>query len=669
MKHYLYTFFLWDAVFLVFITALSLFHIQFFLKAQYINTTYPDWIVHAYRIKSLSSNGLLSWSHMWANGISLWKSYQFIPHFLTLGLIKLLHISVTRGMVIATIILFFLLRYFIYFFLRVLKYQPLTACISTILSFDIAQYWGGVNDYSLLFGFTFFPVILFLWVRYFKGSMTYLFPYIAGLTFYIHPILGYSSIGLWFLAIIFSDRKTFSFSHCIQFIIILCASSLWWFPLVSKTSFIYSNGNFQNKYFLGLVLASYQYLGLSLFLFICFGVSCVRMFMPIKKPFIWTRVLFVYACLYFILTVIGISLDLPKTLDALQYTRGMTLIGIAIIFVFTPVIEYISKITSVALRGGVVLVICLITIEGLWFTSIYSPTPSTLPLDAVSAYITQHPNKDITDGRIWTSTIGPSSYEDPSNIRFPYSYMGHLEPNQVSPRISPLILYFPYRDTVPMSNIERLNTYFKLSGVKYIFFEENSPFTKTILASKPAIYKDLGHITTPDTIYHGFQVPWDVRNAVLINDKDTSQMKTFPLNLELSDANDQLQLDNYAEAYTNIVYKSNNFSVPVTYTSQDSMQVVIPESRKSNLLYINESYDPNWKAYFHNKEVRILPSGPNFMVVNLGNQMESGIIVMKHFWPISFYVSLFLIFIIPLEILLLHTIYQLFFNIAWEKIL
>lgn len=639
-----------DLIYLFIITLFSIFLISFYLKAEALNTNYPDWIVHAFRVESLKDFGLSSWTHTWANGISLWKAYQFIPHLITLSVLEIFNVSASRAMVITTIGLFIFLRLQIYFVIRLLKFSPFTAFVCSMVSFDIAQYWGGVGDYSLLFGFSFFPAIVFLWTKYYEDKLQYIYPYIAGLTFYVHPILGFSSIGLWLVAVIFSTRKIISIPIIVQFLIFLASSSLFWFPVAFKSSFSYTSLVFANKYFLNLVLSGYKYYGLSLFLLLCFFLSFIRMFMPLSKEYRWTRIFFIFLSFYFILVILGLSVDLPKSIQQLQFTRGATIIGLGIIFAFATVIENLSKTNSRAIKGLVLFILSLVIIEGIWFTSEYSPSPAKSLPEPISSYLKINSNKDLSKGRVWTSDIGSSSYYAPLSYRFPYSYMGHLDSNQISPRISPLILYQPFVDSIPNSNITRINDYFKISGVQYAFFDENSPFTSTLLKKDEQIYKDLGEIKTKDSLFHLFEVPWEVKNSALIQKNYQNNLSHFPFNLELTTVNDEIALDTYVKNFVSTIYKPDNTTLAIAYPSSDSLEVKIPEKRNTDLVYIDESFDSGWKAFFNNKQVEIKPTGPNFMLVILNDLNDKGILILKHNWPISFYVSLYLIFIIPLQI-------------------
>lgn len=643
-------FILWDLLFFGILVIFSLFLISFYFGASTLDTHYPDWMVHAFRIKELKEHGLASWTHTWANGISLWRSYQFIPHYLTVLLVNSLHVSITRAMVIMTILCFIFLRISIYVVLRLLHFPPITAFVCSLLSFDIAQYWSGVSDYSLMVGFTFMPIIIFLWVKYFQGKLQNLYPYIAGIAFYIHPLLGMSGIILWIIGVIFSERRIMSWSILAQFLIFMIASSLFWFPLIFKTSYSYTNPVFGEKFWITNIVSPYKYYGLSIFIIIAIGMCSLRVFMPIEKTYRWTKVLYVYVLGYFILTVITLSIQLPGFIAGLQYVRGITLFGIAALFVFASVVEKLRLIRSTAIKGICLFFLSLVMVEGMWFASDSSPAGARDFLEPVTAYQQKFKDRDLSDGRIWSSEIGESSFYAPFDIRLPYSYMGHLEQNQVAPRLSSLVLYQPYVDKVPLSNINRINDYFKLAGVKYIFFNESSPFTTSILNTNKQIYKDLGMIKSDKKIYHAFQTPWQTLDAVAIDPRYEKDIAAFPQAIQLSEINDQITLDEKVKKLTTVLSKPENIPLRIEYPKNDTLQIVIPRDVHANSIYVNETYDTGWHGYFDKERIALSPAGPNFMQLKIPQMHKEGTIILTHQWPVSFYISLFLICLLPIEL-------------------
>ncbi len=463
MRRFHYLFFK-DIFFLIILIGLSLYAISHFINANYLEVGYSDWVAQAYRIKALDDFGFSSWVHTWSNGISLWRSYQFIPHFLTLGLANILHVEITRAMIIMTIILFVLLRINMYVVLRLLHFRSLTAFIGSILTFDIAQYWLGVSEFSLLFCFTLFPWMIYAWVKYNKGKIQYIYPYLSGVSFYVHPFLGITSFGLMAFSIVLSNRRVFSIQIVVQFFIFLLSSILFWYPLLFKLSYQYVNPHFSTKQFVTHTFEVFYYFGLSIYLLIAFGISILWLFKPLNKGFEWIRILLIFTLSYFFLLLFGYWLELPSFIYQLQYSRGIPLMGICIIIVFAIVIEKLLSQKALVIKGLVSFVLLLSFIEGLWFTSVYTPQPLKFMDDPVSnAY---HQNKiDTSESRILSPHVHLSSYYGPTNIKLPNSYMEHLDSNHVAQRLKQLITIDPYVETIPESMIKRLEDYYKISGI------------------------------------------------------------------------------------------------------------------------------------------------------------------------------------------------------------
>lgn len=638
---------LWDVICVGIITVVSLFIISFYLNANYINTRYEDWMVHAYRVKSLQEFGYSSWTHVWSNGINIWKGYQFLPHVLTWLVVTVTHLEIPRAMVLITVSQFILLRLFMYGTLRLLKFSPIVSFMCAMLSLNIAQYWSGVNDYSILFGFTVFPLIIFAWIKYGQGKIEHMFPFITGFLFYLHPVTAFYTALLWITGIIFSDKKLFSKSLILQYLIFFVTSSLFWFPIIFKSSYSYSSPELATRYFLNLVLSHYQYYGLSLSLIICFLIAGIRSLLPIKPELRWSRSLYLFILMIATLIVAGISIDLPKFITQFQFARGVTMLGIAILFVIAGVLEEVIKVKSMALKGIITFIVCIALIEGIWFASDYSPVPAQKFEDPVVQFSKQREN--IQNARVWSPKLGNSSYFTNPDIRFPYSYQSHMESNQIANRLTQLILYHPYVEEAPKVAIDRLTDYFKLSGTEYAFFEEASPFTKTLSASSSAEYKNLGRYTVENSLYHAFKMPWQPRNAVLIQKQYREKLSHFPFNLKFNETNDQTALDDYIHQLANTIYKDDNLTLKIEYPTNETITVTIPDNRSTNLVYINESHDNEWVAKFNGRKQVIEPAGPNYMLVKLDNENESGTLLLKHAWPVSFYLLVSVIAAIPVS--------------------
>lgn len=631
-----------DIFFLSLLTALSFFLISFYLPAPNLQVTYPDWMIQAFRIKTLELHGITSWTHTWSNGINLWRSYQFFPHLITLGVAKLFHLEITRAMVILVIAQFIFLRIIVYIVARLLKFSPFTALTASLATFSIAYFWKAVGDYSLLFSFSFFPIMLYLWVKYLEGKLQWIYPYVAGLMFYIHPILGLTCISMWIIAKFFEGANIFSLKSLLQLFLFLLASSFFWIPIVFKESYTNSTIYLATKEFIQLTLAPFPYVGLSFILLICFFVGLGQQFFPIQKDYRWTKILFVFIFLYFGLIYTGITLSLPTFINQFQYTRGIGLLGIGIIFSILPIVEKIQKNKSLAIKGLLVAGLTILFSEGIWITSTYSPGVLQTTADPVSEFVAEK-KIDTRSVRIWTPTIELSSYFGSSfSLRFPTSYMAQLESNHLPERLNQLINYRPFMSEIPLSELTRLNDYFMLSGIQYVFFDEGSSFIQT-LQDKKSGYKYLGRIVTPQGIYEAFESPWIVRNAIIVNPNYEQLLSSFPTDMKFNEIADQIALDNKVKTFSAMVYDPTNYSLSVRYPSEESLTIALPAQRKSSFILVNESYDKQWQAYFKGKEQTITPAGPNFMAIHLTDTKDGGTVALYHSWPVYYYIILFLI--------------------------
>jgi hypothetical protein len=611
-------------------------------------------MVQAFRVKIMQQEGYVSWTHLWANGIAVWKAYQFLPHILTVGLQSVLHTPIPQTMVIMTVILFTFLHASVYLTIRLLSFNPLTAVIASLLSMDLAQFWGGVGDYSLSFGFAIFPIMLFLWVKFYSGKMQYLFPYLAGISFYMHPLLGVCCALLMILGIVISDQKVLSLKTLLQIGILLATSVLFWFPVLIKTSFAYANPFFRDQYFLQQVVAGYKYFGLSLAILLCFPLALVGIFLHGKKELQWANVLFIFAIGFLFLFFLGINFPLPKFIAQFQFTRGVTFIGIAITYVVILLFDSIYKSSAKQLKIIATIVIIPIALEAVSSVQLYAPPTTDHMSDPVSAY-TQQP---LTDGKIWTNGIGGASYFSPLNYQFPYSYMGHMDSNIISPRISQFMIYGNYPGSVPAANLSRMNEYFKIAGVRYAFFDENSPFTQTLVnpQTNTVGMADLGILRSYDVLYHGFKTTFPLVQAEVVNPKLTEQLFTFPKNPSIADLSDVISVDADVKRFNKILYNKDNTFLPVTYPAQDKITLTIPKNPISNKVYLNESYDPEWHATINNEKVAIEPIGPNYMLLTLPKNTPGGTLNLQHVYPAYVIIGTLSIFFIGADILAAYII-------------
>lgn len=639
--------FLVDLICIIVLTFISLSLIFFYISGEVLQTGYPDWLVHAFRVKQLQLYGLSSWDHTWSNGVSIWRSYQFFPHYITLYFSEIFNVSIPRAMVLLTIIQFILLRLFIYISLRVLRIPAIPAFLCTLISFDIPHYWKAVGDYSLMFGITLFPLLLLTWIYYLKGRITYLFPYVSGLLFYIHPLLGLYAFFLLITGLFFSSRRVISISALMQFLVFAISSSLFWIPILHKQTFTYTNDLFSSKDFYIMAINPYGYFGLSLYIFIAIVVTLIFLFYTKVKKDKWVLPLFLTALSILALIIIGTQYELPKLISQTQFVRGIMFIGIMFIFSLAPILAYLFQLRWTVVKILIAVFIALMFVESINYTSSYAPPPTTSKQDPVAKFFNIH--KEIKGTKkTWTPLIDVSSFYGSSDTYYGNSYNQHLDSNQVGARLNQIMGHQTLADRIPQSSLIRLENYIKLTGMEYLFFEENSPFTPTL--SKSTNFTNFGRIETSTGILHAFDYNKSIINSAAIDTSLAKKLKGFPLSLNVDKIEDQISFDQKVEEFSKVITHKNNIPLRVEYPRSDSLIITIPKENKSNLIYVNESFDTGWSAYINNTKQKITPVGPGYMLITLTGSPE-GTLILSHRWPFYSWISWFLIILLPAIIL------------------
>ncbi len=643
-----------DMLLLILVASIGFTHIYYLVNSQLFSTGYSDWLIQAFRVRFISEFGLSSWTHLWSNGISLWRGYQFLPHILTSEITKIFQIEITRAMVILTVIQFIGMRFIIYALARSQKFSAITGLVAVILSYDIGQYWGGVNDYSILFGFTIFPLYLAIWIQYTKGRMQWVLPYILGIAFYIHPLLAVYSAGLWFTGLLFKSlsrpRPKILFA---QLAIFVASSSLFWVQHISGYVKNYSSPFFISLAFFKQTLANFSALGLSIAVLIGGGVLWVTL-PTISQSARWTRAIALYSLICLVGVLISINVQLPGIIAETQFSRGMTFIALAIIVGLMPIIEKIKQSPSSTLKYLFVACISLSMVESFWISGSFAPH-SGLPIeDPVVALQKKYPEMNIQNSRIWTPYLDVANNKATLNEKYPNSYMTHSDSNQVSVRLSNLLLYNSFQDRVPNVSLDRVKQYMQITATPYVIFEKNSPFVRSISVDDSDI-KDLGDIELKRNIFHAYKLLNVSQSAIIIDPTQIQKLVKFPESLNPADPLDQTSLDQYVSEWVNMVYDPKNQPVTIQYSAQDTLDISIPKQRLSNTVYIPESYSKNWQGWFNGQKVDITPVGPNFIRVDMHQSGSYGLLILKHNWPTIWYISLATILLLPALYIVLKT--------------
>lgn len=642
-----------DVLWLSVICALSVFLTLFLASGNLLDTGYQDWIVQAFRIKTLDLYGFTPWIHNWSSGISLWQSYQFVPHLLTLYISKIFDFSFTQGMVVTTIAFFVLTRTSIYIMLRLLKFSPIAAFISTIISFSIGQYWMGVSDYSLMFGFAFFPLFLYLWIQYFQGKLSFIFPFLSGLAFYIHPLLGINIFLLWMIGNLISSKYLFSKKLLSEVGVFLIASSLFWLPILLNQGYTYANPYLSTSDFLLLPLKNYPNLGLNLPLVALLVFSFINSF--VSRVNKWYMPLFIYCFVILIVSLLGVNSQLPHVFAQFQLTRGLPFAGIAIVFLGATLIKTILSKEYFSLKLITAALTTYAFVLGVESSTFQSPiiakqhTPTISQLEKVISH------DQLTEGKIWTSQLGDASYFGDSKLRFTQSYMEHLDSNFLGQRLGQFLTYGNQREVLTKSTVQKINHYLFLTGTKYIVLPNATTLSNSYIKESTGRIAKTFIIRDEKNEYVVIEMNWPIINAAIANNEMIAQ-KALTIDIDLLNTNSQISADSAISSYYSAISALDEDSVlKTTYPKPNQINITVPSEKSTRFIYISESYDPYWVAYINGKSLPIKSYGPNFMLVELESNTDSGTLILLRPWPNYIYLAVFLIISISIAIIVLKT--------------
>ena len=592
-----------------------------YVNAEYLNTEYPDWYVHAFRVVQLRDHGFSSWSHTWSNGISLWTAYQFTIHYLTLWVSQLASVSIPRAMVLVILLLTIMYGVFHYVSLRLLPVSKLAALTATLLSFTISQYYVAIRDYSIILGFTLYPIIVILWKKYLEGKFSFAFPYICGLLFYVHPILAIFSLGLYIMSFFSHNRKLLSFQTPIQLVFFVGASVMFWYPVIFHPG--YSNPIFSGTEFLNIVLLPRELFGIN---WIVYGlyVVCVLCFLVpgFSRPRWWSMLTF-YTAIWLLIVHAGLAGAMPGFITQFQFTRGMVFIGINIVFLSAYILDRMLKSSSLTVSAFVVALATVSVVRAMWFSTLYAPSPLSVISDQV-AYFTPH-FPELKGSRIWPYDIGASSFSSGSDVMFPVSYSGHRDSNPLAQRMMQLGLYDPHLKTGTPKNLERFDAYLRVSSTPYALFDTYMPVGNGLTESYD--YRILATKTIEHVDFNLLVAPWKSSAATFIHPDLVRQFGPFPPIANINSIEGQTHLDEETIKLSNALSDKRNKTTIIQYPSEEKMYVAIANNSDYAHLFIVESFDENWKATLNNTPVSIQPAGPNYMRIDLDKNAPNGTLV------------------------------------------
>lgn len=616
-----------DGVFLLLIVLVGWFLIGYYLNYNYLATGYQDWIYHAFRIKSIQEWGIVSWDHKWANGINYWRSYQYIPHLLTLYTAKFLNIGITNAMILWGIIVYLYLRITGYLLLRYMNVSPHVALGAIMLSYAYRQNWIGISDFSIFIACILIPLVIFLSIKSTEKKINLLlFASISGLSWIFHPIVGLFSSGLFMLtnAITTKFRNLTSY---ISVVVLVVAAAPYW-TQYALVSYRFSNPYVSTTTFLKEVALG-DYFGIGLLLLLTYIGAFFVTFLSDSKYIKWLKIVGIYIGIYLVLFVSAKYDYTPQLLNRFQFARVNLIVGLVIPIFAGVAYDFIFNDAKSRFVIGVYSIIIALIISHAIGIATQHASPAVNSIDnPIPKYFSQN----NPTGEIYYHSESEASYFTDWNIRLSGSYNEHLLPSPLSLRFKQIMSGGKSHLIVSQRQIDLINEYSKVLGVEYLVLPIKSPITKSLLSSETLfVYQD--DVKADNSAYSVFRNEENTTYAYVM------ERSVFDANVDMNDLEKpDLRSSSYDVWDTEVESLSELFSsdlvqaLPMDFVNTDELHIHTDEMNQFDdpVILVTQSYDTNWSV-IDDASATIEPTSLRFMKIEPSSFNNT--ITLKNSWP------------------------------------
>jgi hypothetical protein len=630
-----------DGIALTAICAISFLLIGYYSRFSYLSTGYQDWMFHAFRVESIAQHGLISWDHIWSNGLNHWRSYQYLPHLWTLVLAKLFAAKPAAMMMTAIAISFTLIRIEMYILMRRLHISPLYAFVATAMSFAFIQQWISIKDFSIFVLMPVLPVFIYIWIKAMQHQQFLpLLSAVAGILWLCHPVLGYSAAGLVGFAFIFPAQKLSIKQLVLNVGIYLLTSAAFLGPYLFY-GYGYTNPILSLPQFLRSTLVK-ESMGLSLAYWLAVALSWVGIFIDPEHFKRWSKILLLYCVLYVAAIMAGQAGYLPSFINQLQISRGILIIGLTLPFVFAIMLQTMAPKIEHRFRLGLFAVFtALVVTQSIAISGQYGGQPTNDVENPVSQFFA---DKNAPTGSVFIEEVAEASFFAGDKARFPISYNEHLEPHPLAQRFRRILKTDLSYSSVSPSQMNLISDYVKVLGVEYVFLPKYSPTVNQFLAEQdPKRFESAGEV---QTTYESFAI---LKAVAPIHYAYLASAQAIKDNVSFAEFEKPGVRANAFEPWDAEIQKNAKFfeqddvkAVPLSFVKTDELHIAVPSDADiaSSELIITQSYDPYWKVIVDGRTLdaaALRPTSLRFMHLKLPNGAAGKTVVLKHEWPVWYW--------------------------------
>ncbi|QQR78650.1 MAG: polyprenol monophosphomannose synthase [Candidatus Moraniibacteriota bacterium] len=614
--------------------------VGYYAAFNYLYTGYEDWIYHAFRVKSLQDHGLVAWDHIWSNGIGYWKLYQYVAHYIMLGVVELTGLPITKVLLLSLVVLYIGLRVALYGILRLLGANRFFAVLPVIASYTIVQEWGSMQDYSIYIAFIAFPLHLLLWIMAFRDlKWIYVLAAVTGAVWTFHPVFGFNASILLGLLVVFSKLKS-DFSKIFRVGIVYFIAAAPFLTSYFTAGYFFTNPLFKSYIYLSTsVLAPYG--GLSMLYWLLFGIIWLLVIWRSQLVPTWTKVLLVYASVYLVLIYLGQKDYLPNFLVQFQFSRGITAVAFALVLVFGVVLQRtLGAVQGLGIKLVATVLIAAGIVHAVDIASRYYVSPPVNEIqNAVAEYFTDH---DLPKGSVFTENVSEATYFAPAGVRYVTSYNEHMQPHPYSTRLRVLMNSRLGYTGISQAHLRNIENYATVLGIEYLFLPAASPLV-TGLTSKDGAMFELVALENSEPLTDAIAV---LRNTSPI-------ISAFAVSRsEISDRllSDELPLptihiasykpwDERIAEMAEIVRSSAIVPIEVGFVPTNVLEIggeSFPKLDTMNdpIILVNQSYDAKWQVVSPQAGAwSVQPSTLRLMVLEKSGSVPVQAFELRNDWP------------------------------------
>ena len=625
-----------DFIYVALIVGFGWFLIGYYASGQYLSAGYEDWMMHAWRVRDLEEFGLSSWTFRWANGISHWRSYQFLPHLAALGIHQYAGASITKAMLYLTIGVFIGIRVLTYALIRRLGIAPFPALFAVGISYAFAQQWQQIGDFTIFIANISIPLFVYVWIMSAtRKAYDYLLVLMSGTAWFFHPVIAFMMTFLFVAKKIFELKNTSKSRLAILVFLYVACFALFAIPVLQGDFFtkpVFSSADSTHA------TLPYEYLGSSIAYVLAIIISGIAIFFIPSRHKRWSRMLLVISISYVLLLLLALAGYASSVLNQLQISRAVTAaLFIAPFFIAAGIEAIRHKTSSRAISGVLVVLLVSSLFHAVDLGSTNSPSIFDTHKNSLKSIVE---NLDVdSGGRVYMTNNSESVYYSSSDVFVAGSYMDHQLPSPLSFRYKSILNTNYTLSNLSKKRLELIEAYSNVLGVQRIVLPVNSAISQKLLNDDA--FEDGGVTKSSKFQFRVLDNTTDVADAFLVDKARLPAAQDIPFP-DLS-SQSYVPWDSALLRTYEALYQGKANPLKVEYDLPSRMSILLEEGAdlSGQVIHVNQHYDEGWIVE-NMPAAKIEPTALKQMriVFDEGTPAPSSI-ALSHQWPAWYLVLLY----------------------------